>query len=149
MKQWYMLYSLLYSHDLELLYWCIPPNKGLATLSFDNFFVVSLNRHFNKEVSCQWFEMLQYSCDMSAMFQPETKALIIFGSISILDGCSGWYCTLGTLQWHHNECDGVSNHQHLDCLLNHLFRHIKENIKALRYWPLWEESTGDRWIPLT
>ena len=27
--------------------------------------------------------------------------------------------------------------------------HIKENIKAPRHWPLWGESTGDRWIPLT
>ena len=26
---------------------------------------------------------------------------------------------------------------------------IKENIKAPRYWPLWGESTADRWIPLT
>ena len=26
---------------------------------------------------------------------------------------------------------------------------IKENIKVLRHWPLWGESTGDRWIPLT
>ena len=26
---------------------------------------------------------------------------------------------------------------------------IKENIKAHRHWPLWEESTGHRWIPLT
>ena len=24
---------------------------------------------------------------------------------------------------------------------------IKENIKALRHWPLWGEFTGDRWIP--
>ena len=23
---------------------------------------------------------------------------------------------------------------------------IKENTKALRHWPLWEESTGDRWF---
>ena len=28
---------------------------------------------------------------------------------------------LNSLQWHHNESDGISNHQHLDCLLNHLF----------------------------
>ena len=27
--------------------------------------------------------------------------------------------------------------------------HIKENIKAPRHWPLWGESTGDRWIPFT
>ena len=26
--------------------------------------------------------------------------------------------------------------------------HIKESIKAPRDWPLWGESTGDRWIPL-
>ena len=26
---------------------------------------------------------------------------------------------------------------------------IKENIKTLRHWPLWGESTGHRWIPLT
>ena len=25
---------------------------------------------------------------------------------------------------------------------------IKENVNALRHWPLWGESTGDRWIPL-
>ena len=27
--------------------------------------------------------------------------------------------------------------------------HIKENIKALRHWPLWGELTGHRWIPCT
>ena len=26
---------------------------------------------------------------------------------------------------------------------------IKETIKVPRHWPLWGESTGDRWIPLT
>ena len=26
---------------------------------------------------------------------------------------------------------------------------MKENIKALRHWPLWGEFTGDRWIPRT
>ena len=25
--------------------------------------------------------------------------------------------------------------------------HIKENIKALRHWPLWGETMGDWWIP--
>ena len=33
------------------------------------------------------------------------------------------------LQWHHNERDGVPNHQPHDCLLNRLFKaQIKENI---------------------
>ena len=55
-----------------------------------------------------------------------------------------------TLQWRHNERDGVLNHQPHDCLLNRLFKaQIKENIKALRHWPLCGEFTGDRWTPRT
>ena len=30
------------------------------------------------------------------------------------------------LQWYHNEHNGISNHQHLDCLLNRLFRRISK-----------------------
>ena len=55
-----------------------------------------------------------------------------------------------TLQWRHNERDGISNHQPRDCLFNRLFKaQIKENIKAPRHWPSWGEFTGDRWIPRT
>ena len=40
-----------------------------------------------------------------------------------------------TLQWRHNGCDGVSNHQSHKCLLDRLFKlQIKENIKASRHW---------------
>ena len=53
------------------------------------------------------------------------------------------------LKWRHNGRCGVLNHQRLDCLLNPLFRQIKENIKVPRHWPLWVEFTGDRWIPHT
>ena len=56
----------------------------------------------------------------------------------------------GSLQWCHNGCDGVWNHQHHDCLLNRLFKaQIEEDIKALRHWPLCREFTGDWWIPHT
>ena len=37
-----------------------------------------------------------------------------------------------TLQWRHNGCNGVSNHQCLDCLLNRLFRHRSKKIWKLR-----------------
>ena len=37
-----------------------------------------------------------------------------------------------TLQWRHNERDGVSNHQPHDFLLNHLFRHRWKNTWKLR-----------------
>ena len=49
------------------------------------------------------------------------------------------------LQWRHNERDGVSDHHPHDCLLNRLSKaQIKENIKAVRHWPLCVEFTGDR-----
>ena len=55
-----------------------------------------------------------------------------------------------SLQWRHNEHDGVLNHQPHECLLNRLFKaQIKENIKAPRHWPLWGEFTGHPWIPRT
>ena len=46
-----------------------------------------------------------------------------------------WGATI-SLQWRHNECDDVSNQR-------------KENIRALRHWPLWGDSTVDRRNPLT
>ena len=33
-----------------------------------------------------------------------------------------WFIKFSPLQWCHNEHDGISNHWHLDCLLNPLFR---------------------------
>ena len=44
-----------------------------------------------------------------------------------------------SLQWRHNERDGVSFVQ----------AQIKENMKAPRHWPLWGEFIGSRWIPRT
>ena len=39
-----------------------------------------------------------------------------------------------TLLWRHNGRDCVPNHQPHDCLLNRLFRQIKENLQAPRHW---------------
>ena len=71
------------------------------------------------------------------------------GIFTMLSFCLWLYETAISLRWRHNELDGVSDHQPHDCLLNRLFRQIKENIKAPRYWPLCGEFTGDRWIPRT
>ena len=38
----------------------------------------------------------------------------------------------GTLQWHHNVCDNVSNHQPHHCLLNRLFRRRSKKTSKLR-----------------
>ena len=37
-----------------------------------------------------------------------------------------------SLHWHHNERDGVSNHQPHDCLLNRLFRRRSKKTSKLR-----------------
>ena len=42
------------------------------------------------------------------------------------------------LQWHHKEHDGVSDHLHLDCLLNCLFRSRSKKTSKLRVTGLCE-----------
>ena len=46
-----------------------------------------------------------------------------------------------TLQWRHNEHDGVSNHQPPDCLLNHLFRCRSKKTSTLRVTGLCAENS--------
>ena len=43
-----------------------------------------------------------------------------------------WSIMMITLQWRHNELDGVSNHQLHDCLLNRLFRRRSKKTSKLR-----------------
>ena len=45
------------------------------------------------------------------------------------------------LQWRHNGCDGVSNHQSRDCLLNRLFRHRSKKTSKLRVTGLCEGNS--------
>ena len=49
-----------------------------------------------------------------------------------------------SLQWRHNGCDGVSNHQHHDCLLNRLFRRRSKKTSELRVTGLCAEI--HRWL---
>ena len=46
-----------------------------------------------------------------------------------------------TLQWRHNERDGVSNHRRLDCLLIHLFRRRSKKTSKLRVTGLCEGNS--------
>ena len=51
-----------------------------------------------------------------------------------------------TLQWRHNERDGVSNHQPRDCLLNRLFRHrwkITSKLRVTGHWKGNSRVTGE------
>ena len=63
--------------------------------------------------------------------------------ISTNSGAASDVISLISLQWRHNERDGVSNHRRPDFLHNRLFRR-----KSPRHWCLWAgEFIGDRWIP--
>ena len=53
-----------------------------------------------------------------------------------------------SLRWHHNERDGVSNHQPHHCLLNRLFRHRSKKTSKLRVTGLFVWGIH-RWIPRT
>ena len=46
-----------------------------------------------------------------------------------------------TLQWRHNECDCVSNHQPHDCLLNRLFRRRSRKTSKIRVTGLCEGNS--------
>ena len=46
-----------------------------------------------------------------------------------------------SLQWHHNECNGITNHQHHDCLLNRLFGHRSKKTSMLRVTGLCEVNS--------
>ena len=55
-------------------------------------------------------------------------------------------------QGRNNERDGVSNHRGLDCFHNsYFYRHRPKKTSKFSqcHWPLWEEFTGHRWIPIT
>ena len=59
-------------------------------------------------------------------------------------------CVKISLQWRHNEHDGVSNYQRLHCLLNGWSRRrSKKTSKLCVTGLLWWEFTGSRWIPTT
>ena len=66
----------------------------------------------------------------------------------ISEGMSGW-CIKWTnhffykmaLQWRHNELDDVSNHKHVDCLLNALFRRRSKKTSKLRVTDLCEGNS--------
>ena len=59
-----------------------------------------------------------------------------------------WKSICATLQWRHNELDGVSNHQPDDCLLNRLFRRRSKKTSKLRVTGLCAGNSPHKW-PVT
>ena len=55
--------------------------------------------------------------------------------------CTLMACPPPTLQWRHNECNGVSNRRRLDCLPNRLLRHSSKKPPKLRVTGLCEGNS--------
>ena len=53
----------------------------------------------------------------------------------------GYALLIGTLQWRHYERDGVSNHQRIHCLPNHLFGHRSKKASKFRVTVLCEGNS--------
>ena len=70
-------------------------------------------------------------------FQITNKQLMITKSYLPAEVCF----PINTLEWRHNERDGVSNHQPHDCSLNRVFRHRSTKTSKLRVTGLCEGNS--------
>ena len=114
------------------------PSQRARNAGFEVFFDVRLKKRLNKQSSRRWFQMTRCSLWRHC-------SLYFIGAVAIMQllqsywinpekyGATNYTIQLksfimnknkqaSTLQWRHNEHDGVSNHQLPDCLLNSLCR---------------------------
>ena len=82
-------------------------------------------------------------CSRSGILLSKIKFVDSF--IFTIRGCAYRACQMtaipGTLQWRHNELNGVPNHQHHDCLLRRLFRRRSTKTSKLRVTGLCEGNS--------
>ena len=89
-------------------------------------------------------------CTLNNLLRALMVRRLTFNSNHISREC---YCNIHVqhtpLPWHHNERDGVWNHQPHDVYSGVYSGTDQRNIKASRHWPLWGEFTCDRGSPRT
>ena len=88
--------------------------------------------NYNRILQCSLFELIrdiQYFLLVGMLWGGYTEYFEENYHITIKLQCNNGifpilyiYVLLIPLQWHHNECNGISYHWRLDCLLNRLFR---------------------------
>ena len=91
------------------------PLQRPVTRSFDIFFDWWLNKRLRKQSRSRWLE---------------TSSRSLWRHCNVCGWWWHWMLLDKTLQWHHDERDGVSN-QRLDCLLGRLFRRRWKKISKL------------------
>ena len=86
-----------------------------------------------KYVNGVWFKQGGIKIFWAELNSDECTMMSLHGNAFRLTGAS--------LQWRHNGCDGVSNHQPHDCLLNRLFRRISKKTSKLHVTGLCEGNS--------
>ena len=117
--------------------------RPLKTWSMVNFHHNQHNRHPKAPIRARYgVSFVSASPDGCSATVPEVVyaspcyiALCYYGTplycvLIYYDIALSWHCK-SSLQWHHNGCDGASNHQPCDCLPNHLFRRKSKKTSKL------------------
>ena len=127
------------------------PHKRPVTRSFDVFFDVCLNKRLGKQSWGWWFEMPSHplwrqSNGIAVLLQRRVLCVNQWIGCVAVKSYVGPAC-IGSLvhiplPWRHNGRDGVSNHRHLDCLLNRLIRRRSKETSKLRVTGLCEGNSS-------
>ena len=118
------------------------PAQRPVTQSFDVFFDLRLNKRLSKQSWGWWFETLSRPLWRQRNGNDRWDVIGVLLSIpwvfvhaNIILLSPLWCVDPGkhkTLQWRHNGCDGVSNHQPQECLINRLFKRRSKKTPKLR-----------------
>ena len=101
-----------------LTYWAIRARHLLSHV-FLTLALGDINTCFQTKQPCFWYEIWTIDCFPCGFFLSYAR------TIPVAVSC--------TLQWRHNENDGVSNHRRLDCLLNRLLRSLAF-VRGIHRW---------------
>ena len=128
-------------------------NPSLNTNNRDEYFIfitISTQHLFNfsREVSLSLEKRnLVYLRTTHHTVLYDKSVISIYWCLYISPWLESWmdpvmpYRMLSTLQWRHNERDGVSNHRRIDCLPNRLFRSRSQKTSKLCVTGLWERNS--------
>ena len=134
--------NILYLKVIPVAQWLYLPFLGLLRQGTDNTSMMNYIEYYHLWCYCWSVPICTYNIlkidtkNMSTSnvlrCAPENRDKLLFeprpekpyGSIG-----QYWF---GSLQWRHEERDGVSNHQPRDCLLNRLFRRRSKKTSKLR-----------------
>ena len=115
-------------------------NFHVSSLDYNSVVEGCLKKDMCHNAFDSWYDAIQYNKEMHKAQQNKGRWPEFFlWWMALTNPISPWssgpalgYLHGMSLQWRHNECDGVSNHQPHNCLLNGLFRSRSKKTSKLR-----------------